>query len=143
MPEGSVVDKAEKARAYNRAYHQANKEKRNENARKYQEANRVVLRARKSEYREKNKELIAASKRMCMYGITREQYDEKLSNQQGLCAICGEEPSEFHVDHCHATGKVRGLLCGRCNFMLGHARDSSSNLQNAIAYLEYHHGGEE
>lgn len=64
-------------------------------------------------------------------------------DQSGLCAICGGEGftmKECHslklvVDHCHATGKVRGLLCHNCNRALGLLKDSSESLRCAINYL--------
>ena len=77
------------------------------------------------------------------YGITPEQFDELLASQAGRCAICGETPdpdgkgaySRLHIDHCHETGLVRGLLCGRCNAALGHFRDDPGRLAAAINYL--------
>ena len=73
------------------------------------------------------------------YGITYDEYDEMLVNQNGKCAICTTtDPGgkgRFHVDHCHTTGKVRGLLCHHCNTMLGLAKDSVETLNNAISYL--------
>ncbi len=57
------------------------------------------------------------------YGITIEQYNEMLRLQQNQCAICHKEASKerqhLSVDHCHLTGKIRGLLCDRCNVSLG------------------------
>ena len=74
------------------------------------------------------------------YGITLEQYDKMLEEQDNGCAICGTEESggkgRFHVDHCHDTGKVRGLLCMPCNVALGGFKDSVLNLASAIQYLE-------
>jgi hypothetical protein len=55
--------------------------------------------------------------------------------QNGLCAICGAEPDELVVDHCHASGNVRGLLCHSCNLGLGKFFDNTSYLSNAINYL--------
>lgn len=75
------------------------------------------------------------------YGITRKQYEEMLLAQQGLCAICHNPPSDFGryknlcVDHNHETGKIRGLLCGRCNLQIGAFEDDIQLLQKAIAYL--------
>lgn len=60
--------------------------------------------------------------------------------QNGKCAICGElEPRKrgmLHVDHCHDSNRVRGLLCQNCNFALGHMRDRTDLLRRAIEYLE-------
>lgn len=73
------------------------------------------------------------------YGITLEDYYNMLEKQQGECAICGtKEPDgrgRLHVDHCHTTEKVRGLLCFTCNIMLGKAKDSIKILKSAIEYL--------
>lgn len=74
------------------------------------------------------------------FGITVVEYDRLLAAQGGGCAICGKLQAEsektFHVDHDHATGKVRGILCGGCNFMLGQVRDDPAILRTAIAYLQ-------
>jgi protein-arginine kinase activator protein McsA len=70
-----------------------------------------------------------------VYGFTREQWEILWNKQQGKCAICGKE-SALKVDHCHKTGKVRGLLCQTCNATLGMAYDSISILETAISYLK-------
>lgn len=76
----------------------------------------------------------------CRYGITAKQYSLMLSEQDNLCAICVLPFSRFkhgaHVDHCHTTGKVRGLLCHGCNVGLGYFRDSIPSLKSAIKYLQ-------
>jgi hypothetical protein len=71
-----------------------------------------------------------------LYGITLEEYQHMVEDQEGHCAICDEEPKEFHVDHDHETGKVRGLLCFKCNSLLGMASDSIDILSRAIQYLD-------
>jgi hypothetical protein len=55
------------------------------------------------------------------YGLTPEDYDAKLAEQGGVCAICGKSPTKrrLHIDHCHETGRIRGLLCTGCNTRLG------------------------
>ncbi len=78
------------------------------------------------------------------YGITDEQYQEKLEAQNHACAICGSKhqaktkngKETLHIDHDHTTGNVRGLLCRECNLALGHMKDSTANLLRAIRYLE-------
>jgi hypothetical protein len=75
------------------------------------------------------------------YGVTLDDYNRMLKAQNGCCAICGAAESEqfksvFQVDHCHATGAVRGLLCRKCNFVLGYLDDEPAKLARAIDYLE-------
>lgn len=75
------------------------------------------------------------------YGIDLEDYTNLLAKQGGGCAICGatkgnKGTKRLCVDHDHKTGKVRGLLCGNCNFMLGYSKDKVSNLRRGIQYLE-------
>jgi len=79
------------------------------------------------------------------YGITLDEYDELLAKQRGVCDCCKEAPrntnqkdKHLYVDHDHATGKVRGLLCHRCNIMLGNARENIETLENAVMYLLKH-----
>jgi hypothetical protein len=72
------------------------------------------------------------------YGITLKEYEEMHDSQNGVCAICGKINSNnklLFVDHCHTTGKVRGLLCDKCNSGLGFFRDNISLLLAAIEYL--------
>lgn len=80
------------------------------------------------------------------YGVTPALYNEMLERQHHVCAICKMPETlidrrtgkvkRLAVDHCHTTGKVRGLLCFNCNSGLGHFRDSSATLRGAISYLE-------
>lgn len=73
------------------------------------------------------------------YGITLEEFNVMRERQGGRCAIC-HKPDEtkkkrLHVDHCHDTGEIRGLLCGKCNVGLSNFRDDPEVLRSAIAYL--------
>lgn len=73
-----------------------------------------------------------------VYGLQSGQYEAMLAAQDGGCAACGtDEPGalSFCVDHDHATGEVRGLLCNDCNVGLGFFRDSPDRLMAAAAYL--------
>ena len=72
------------------------------------------------------------------YGIGSGDFARMLAEQKGLCAICHELPDghgELHVDHDHATGRVRGLLCASCNLGLGNLKDDVSNVREALLYL--------
>ena len=80
------------------------------------------------------------------YGLTPQQYTDILTSQEGLCAVCREPPlvrtkrsgkiRYLHVDHCHKTNKVRGLLCQHCNQGIGLLKDSPTLLRLATTYLE-------
>lgn len=75
------------------------------------------------------------------YGLTPERWQEMFKEQGERCAACkSTEPSArgkaFHVDHCHKTKKVRGILCHHCNLMLGNAKDDITRLEAAIVYLK-------
>lgn len=73
------------------------------------------------------------------FGITYTEYQAILKDQGEVCLICGRSPSEatrrFAVDHCHKTGKIRGILCSDCNIGLGHFHDDPKVLEAAKAYL--------
>jgi hypothetical protein len=74
------------------------------------------------------------------YGISVEQYKELLVQQDGKCAICKSPHSKvtgrnFHVDHCHTTGNIRGILCHHCNTALGAFNDDINMLTEALYYL--------
>lgn len=74
-----------------------------------------------------------------LYGLSVDQYQEMLTQQDNSCKICKTHESNLKrrlfVDHCHETGKVRGLLCQYCNTMIGNAKDNVLVLQSAISYL--------
>lgn len=74
------------------------------------------------------------------YNLEAHEYDRMYKAQKGMCKICGEHQSnlktKLHVDHCHVTKKVRGLLCFNCNRGLGSFRDNVEWLAQAISYLE-------
>lgn len=82
------------------------------------------------------------------YGISLEKYEEMLIEQNGVCAICLKKETShsnkkgpidsLRVDHCHNTGKVRGLLCSECNFGISKFDDSMSLICSALAYLHKH-----
>jgi len=75
------------------------------------------------------------------YGINHKQYEEMFIQQENKCAICGSPQvgtKRLSIDHCHKTGKVRALLCQKCNFGLGFFRDNVELLEKAKQYLIKH-----
>lgn len=117
----------ERATAISKAWKERNPEKVLNYQRKYRERDPEAYRAgRTAHARKKN-------------GFTPEIVEARYQAQQGRCPICQcELGNSFHADHDHATGAPRGLLCQYCNHGLGRFRDSISNLQAAIKYLERH-----
>lgn len=70
------------------------------------------------------------------YGLTIEEYNEMFLSQSGRCSICNKESDKtLVVDHCHKTGKVRSLLCNKCNLTLGYVSDDTQILNKMINYL--------
>ena len=78
-------------------------------------------------------------RRKNLYGVSEEQWTEMKIRQDNRCAICSkhadENGQELAIDHCHDTGKVRGLLCRECNLALGYLDDNINLFANAIKYL--------
>jgi hypothetical protein len=73
------------------------------------------------------------------YGITQEQFDQMLLDQNNKCKICDIKFKSIkftHIDHCHETNRVRGLLCNECNLAIGQFNDNTDIMDNAIKYLQ-------
>jgi hypothetical protein len=75
-------------------------------------------------------------KQLKKYNLTVEKYNTLYETYKGKCPICKNFYSKLVIDHCHRTGKVRGLLCDSCNKLLGFAKDNFTILHNAVLYLE-------
>jgi len=79
-----------------------------------------------------------------IYGVSLQQYERMHAEQDGRCAVCLRDvilhDKMTHLDHCHVTGKVRGILCHFCNTALGKFGDNTEILKRAIDYLEAHRG---
>ncbi len=93
----------------------------------------------KYRHSEKGKDTMFAWRLRSQFGITPAEYESLLTQQNNSCAICKrEEPTGYgwHVDHCHTTKKVRGILCSMCNQGLGLFQDNTSSLKEAVKYLE-------
>ena len=92
------------------------------------------------EWRIKNPERYRDHMLKSNYGVSLGTYDAMFAEQEGKCAICGTgdtgRHTRFHVDHCHDTGAIRGLLCHNCNHGVGHFKNSPEKLKAAGAYLK-------
>jgi hypothetical protein len=126
---------------YNALYRENNSDKTLIRSRKYYENNREkeISRTSTNQKRRPIRSRRNAQLRY-KYGIDVLQYDELFNKQNGCCYICGtpqyELKKRLSVDHNHLTEEVRGLLCTRCNQLLGHALDSIDLLSKAITYLQ-------
>lgn len=135
-------------------------------ARRYRDRHPGLAAARAAEYRRRNPEKAAAcaresSRKMrarlgpaasrerqrgwelkARYGITAEEFNARKAAQGGVCAMCGTSPKkrELNVDHSHATGAVRALLCHACNTALGLFNEDPALLRRAAEYVESHNG---
>lgn len=91
------------------------------------------------DYYIKNKDKKRNRSLMNSYGITIDEYNDMFTFQEGRCKGCEKHQSELsralYVDHCHKTGKVRGLLCHECNTFIGLINDDISILKSIINYL--------
>lgn len=127
-----LVNKDKVRANYRRWYHKNLERAQEESRERYaNRSERVARLERNSHYKSR-------------YGITLEDYERILIAQKGRCVICGSDKAGnvgqcFAVDHCHETGKVRGLLCIKCNAYLGWFEDHSSwlraNRDTIEAYL--------
>lgn len=78
---------------------------------------------------------------MRRHGISVETYEDMFKQQGGVCAICGHKPDKrsLAVDHDHDSGKIRALLCNRCNLCLGYLQDDSHLIRDLASYLDSHY----
>lgn len=101
-----------------------------------------AVRAVQNAWYHRNKKIVAEQNLVRSYGITQEQREAMEKEQGGLCASCGNPPrgrghtAKLFVDHCHTTGRVRGLLCHPCNVALGLLRDDPARIRALLAFVE-------
>tara|TARA_R110002153_G_scaffold247631_1_gene403783 strand:+ start:1312 stop:1650 length:339 start_codon:yes stop_codon:yes gene_type:complete len=74
------------------------------------------------------------------YNLTKDQYNKMLSDQNYNCKVCNIKMIKPHVDHCHKTNKVRGLLCNGCNTGLGLLKEDINIMEKLIKYVKEHNG---
>lgn len=125
-----ALRKAERDKAKTKAYRERDPERAREQSRRHH-----LKRKDRPEWRAYKNQAEMVQK----YGITMVKFNELLENQGGVCAICASphrgSGKRFHVDHCHDTNKVRGLLCGNCNTAIGLLGDDPERAEKAAAYL--------
>lgn len=134
---------------YMRKWRAQNKEKnaeyQKEYYKEYRKKNAEKLADQNKKWREANKEqdalvmLKARLKRK--YNLSIEEYETLIESQNNSCKVCGTHArnnikGKLYIDHCHTTGKVRGLLCMKCNSALGLLNDDKELLQNLLDYLD-------
>lgn len=101
----------------------------------------------KAKVKARRKELYDPQKKrryaIIRHGITVEEHDVMFLTQQGVCAVCGLPPNKknkqnwsLNIDHDHITGKVRGLLCGKCNTALGLLNEDQETIKKLLRYVE-------
>lgn len=107
-----------------------------------------IYKKKSRDYYHKNKSAARNSRILRQYGIGDSEYQQILAKQNFSCAICGtKDPGKkgFQIDHCHSTGIIRGILCGKCNLGIGIFGDSTEVLLRAAGYVSFHsqenHGG--
>ncbi len=127
----------EERRAYRRAYYESHREE----LKAYSRERSKIDREKRLAY---NKKYNKTNRIRQVYGISPTEYQGMIDGQGGVCALCFKPPrgngpaSTLHIDHDHATGKVRGLLCHGCNKGLGHFYDNTAVIERAVAYLAKH-----
>jgi len=137
---------------YKAQWYQANKDRLKEKAKKWREENPEQEKENNKSWVEKNRERHNELGRNWRknnpdkvrnmhlkqnYGITLEEYNKILESQGFCCGLCGKAADKvLHVDHCHKTGKVRGLLCHSCNTSLGKFNEDPALLRKAADWCE-------
>ena len=114
-------------KSYNQQYYLKNKEK-------------IIAQSKQwaKENTNRRKEIARNSHTKRKYGITLEQETALKIKQDNKCSICNDllgDGYKTHIDHCHTTGQIRGILCQSCNLLLGAAKDSTKLLKSAQKYL--------
>jgi hypothetical protein len=129
-----------KAAAANRRYRVAHPDRAAAQARRYAKLYPERIKAYIDRIRREHPDRFKTYRLKSLYGLTETTYQKLLASQGGVCAICKNPETiknrRLGVDHCHKSGKVRGLLCDSCNTGLGRFRDSVPLLRRAIRYLE-------
>jgi hypothetical protein len=143
----------EKIKQYQIEYREKNKDKIKKQRKKYYQRNKKEILKKQKKHREKNKKRRNTYRIKKKYNINNKQYINMLKIQNRCCAICYNKETIINkhtgkikalsIDHDHKAGKVRGLLCSKCNKMLGTVNENIFILKNAIDYLNKNYKDEE
>ncbi len=142
-PERPIYAKGLCQRCYNKHLRDTNPEfaeRQRENCRQWTKRHLAEKKQYDRSYRAKQDPGYNRRKALAAYGLTPDDYARMLSLQDGGCAICGRAPKpgkSLAVDHCHQTGRIRGLLCFRCNFGLSFYGECADRMGRAYTYLLY------
>lgn len=119
------------------------KEENSEQVKAYEKTrNQNLTRKEKSKARSKKESNVSHRRKRALelYNLTPDDYNQMFEAQEGKCLICGTHQSDLKkklfVDHCHTTGKVRGLLCHKCNSGIGYLNDDLLLVTRAMEYLQ-------
>lgn len=127
----------EAKKQYFREYYRKRKQELDTYKKEWVEANPDKAKAHAKKYNDKTKEKRQKWQREYLYGLTHEQFETMLAEQDNKCALCSRsfDEAKVFVDHCHSVGNVRGLLCPACNTALGLIKDDLGWLAKAKQYL--------
>lgn len=129
-------------RSMTKDWYERNKDKATENVRNWRNKNKSYIK----QYREENRQKHYKQEVVRKYGVHTEWFDEQIEIQGNSCKCCkrgfrwGDKQTTPHVDHCHESNEVRGILCNRCNTVLGLCNDDVGLLSELARYLGKCHG---
>lgn len=135
----SVTKTCEKCKEYNRNWRAKNRDRDRAHGRKYYATHKAEVKERSRKRHAANPLRSRRRHLIERYGLSDSDYEQILVEQNGVCAICSGPPKlgkNLDVDHCHDTGKVRGLLCRQCNVAIGSLKDDPKLTRAATEYLE-------
>lgn len=129
----------DKIKAINKRCYQQKREHRIKKQREYWQNNKDKINDYKKNWLARNPDYSKRNDLKRKYNLTLEEFDLMMKFQNNQCLTCGKDftkRSDAHVDHCHKTQKIRGLLCSHCNTAIGLVYERKETLSNMINYLE-------
>ena len=144
----SADDKSEYRKTYQRVkvaqWRESNPDKRKEQKRRHYEKHKDKIDQRAKDWYENNKERHVNNALLRKYGVTLDQYNLLRAQQDFRCAVCNAHETDvgkqMFVDHDHVTGKIRKLLCTKCNVGIGMLQDNPAIMERAATYIRDHNG---